>query len=87
MVASSILVTGANRGLGLELVRQLAALAGNAKPSHIIAACRNPAEANDLIDLAKQTAEKPKISRTIGELFKYYSLIKWNYKNVLEKLH
>ena len=62
MVASSILVTGANRGLGLELVRQLAALAGNAKPNHIIAACRNPAEANDLIDLAKQNADKPKIS-------------------------
>ena len=34
-----------------------------------------------------QSSEKPKISRTIGELFKYYSLIKWNYKNVLEKLH
>ena len=61
MVASSILVTGANRGLGLELVRQLAA--GTAtRPNLIIAACRNPADASDLIDLAKRSGDAPKIS-------------------------
>lgn len=41
------LVTGANRGIGLEYVRQLAA-AGES----VIAAARNPAEAADLVELA-----------------------------------
>jgi len=62
MVASSILVTGANRGIGLELVRQLASLAGSLQPNLIIAACRNPDDAHDLIALSKKFAEKPKIS-------------------------
>lgn len=63
MVANSILVTGANRGLGLELVRQLAAgTATQTRPNLIIAACRNPADASDLIHLAEQSGDKPKIS-------------------------
>ena len=41
------LVTGANRGLGLELVRQLLA-AG----SHVVAACRHPGKATALNTLA-----------------------------------
>lgn len=41
------LVTGANRGIGLEYVRQLAA-AGES----VIAAARNPAEAAELVELA-----------------------------------
>lgn len=41
------LVTGANRGIGLEYVRQLAA-AGES----LIAAARNPAEAAELVELA-----------------------------------
>jgi len=62
MVASSILVTGANRGLGLELVRQLASGPSIVRPQLIIAACRNPAEATDLIALSEQHSDKPKIS-------------------------
>jgi NAD(P)-dependent dehydrogenase (short-subunit alcohol dehydrogenase family) len=41
------LVTGANRGLGLEFVRQLLA-----RGDHVIAACRHPGKATDLNHLA-----------------------------------
>ena len=41
------LVTGANRGLGLEFVRQLLA-----RGDHVIAACRHPGKATDLNRLA-----------------------------------
>jgi NAD(P)-dependent dehydrogenase (short-subunit alcohol dehydrogenase family) len=44
----TVLITGANRGLGLEFARQYAAAGWN-----VIASCRNPAAASDLINLAK----------------------------------
>jgi NAD(P)-dependent dehydrogenase (short-subunit alcohol dehydrogenase family) len=44
----TILVTGSNRGLGLEWVRQYAEAGWR-----VIATCRHPAEANALQDLAK----------------------------------
>ena len=40
MSIRSVLVTGANRGIGLEFVRELLALQN--PPKHIIASCRNP---------------------------------------------
>ncbi len=43
------LITGANRGLGLEFVRQLAA-----RGDRVFATCRNPAAANALNDLQAQ---------------------------------
>lgn len=39
-LARSVLVTGSNRGIGLELVRQLAA--SPQPPQHIFATCRDP---------------------------------------------
>lgn len=39
-LARSVLVTGSNRGIGLELVRQLAASPW--PPQHIFATCRDP---------------------------------------------
>lgn len=48
---STVLVTGANRGLGLEFVRQLAS--SEPKISHVIATCRDPESAEELKSLAK----------------------------------
>ena len=48
-----ILITGANRGIGLEMTRQAAA-AGH----HVTAACRTPASADALNDLAARSDGK-----------------------------
>ena len=47
---ATVLVTGANRGIGLELVRQCVA-----RGDHVIAACRDPAGAGELAELARGT--------------------------------
>lgn len=60
MGPASVMVTGANRGLGLELVKQLAH--SSQPPKIIIAACRNPSTASDLHALSSQTEGKVKIS-------------------------
>ncbi|XP_036607652.1 C-factor-like [Trichosurus vulpecula] len=49
---SSVLVTGANRGLGLEFVRQL--LQVPKPPQKLFATCRNPSDAQELRELAAQ---------------------------------
>ncbi|XP_015787194.1 uncharacterized protein LOC107364376 [Tetranychus urticae] len=48
---STVLVTGSNRGIGLEFVRQLASL--EPKISHVIATCRDPDAAEELKSIAK----------------------------------
>ncbi len=49
MAESTVLITGANRGIGLELTRQFAA-----DGWRVIACCRNPAEAESLQILEQQ---------------------------------
>lgn len=49
--SETALVTGANRGLGLEFVRQLAG-----RGDRVLAACRRPGEAGDLRALADEHA-------------------------------
>ncbi|XP_074649993.1 C-signal-like [Tubulanus polymorphus] len=53
--AKTVLVTGANRGLGLEFIKQFAGLKP-AAPEIILATCRNPAEATELNHVAEQNA-------------------------------
>ncbi|KAK4337010.1 hypothetical protein RND71_043965 [Anisodus tanguticus] len=48
----SVLITGANRGIGLEFVKQFIKLGSN-NVNYIIASCRNPEKASELNDLAK----------------------------------
>ena len=43
MYPKTILITGANRGIGLEFVKQLLRL--HEPPTHIFAACRSPEKA------------------------------------------
>lgn len=50
MVAASVLITGANRGLGLEMVRHL--LSSPAPPTHLLATYRSPASSGALEQLA-----------------------------------
>lgn len=47
----SILVTGTNRGIGLEIVRQL--LSAAHPPEHVFATCRSPSSADELNSLAE----------------------------------
>ncbi len=52
-----ILITGANRGIGLEFVRQLAA-----RGERVFATCRNPTEAIELYDLQIQYPDRVSIT-------------------------
>ena len=51
MLTQSILITGCNKGIGLELVRQLAQ--HKERPHFIFATCRNPESATELNQIAK----------------------------------
>ncbi|TRY75758.1 hypothetical protein TCAL_08658 [Tigriopus californicus] len=60
MLTKTILITGCNRGLGLEMVTQL--LSNPAwKPDKIIATCRRPQEAAQLNALAAQNPTQLKV--------------------------
>ena len=48
MGPKNILITGANRGIGLEFVKQLLKLS----PKHLIAGCREPAKAKVCLKLS-----------------------------------
>jgi len=51
MNARNILVTGTNRGIGLELVRQL--IASSAPPKNLFVTCRDPSSATELNEIIK----------------------------------
>lgn len=53
MLTGCVLITGTSRGIGLELTRQLLQRS-SITPKHIIATCRNPSEADDLMRLRDQ---------------------------------
>jgi len=50
-LASSIMITGCNRGIGLELVKQL--LKMEAPPKHIFGTYRNAANSEELLNMSK----------------------------------
>ncbi|TRY76693.1 hypothetical protein TCAL_07908 [Tigriopus californicus] len=51
MSPKNILITGCNRGIGLEFVKQY--LTGANPPTHLFATCRNPDKAPELVELSK----------------------------------
>ena len=53
MLTGCVLITGTSRGIGLEFVRQLVKRS-SITPKHIIATCRKPGEADDLMRLRDQ---------------------------------
>jgi len=55
----SVLITGCNRGIGLELVKQF--LCHPTPPEVLIATCRNPDKADDLQALVKSHPDRLKI--------------------------
>uniref|UniRef100_A0A8B9BHG1 C-factor-like n=1 Tax=Anser brachyrhynchus TaxID=132585 RepID=A0A8B9BHG1_9AVES len=70
-LARSVLVTGSNRGIGLELVRQLAA--SPQAPQHIFATCRDPdgqelcllSPTINLLKITINTVDLPSIRRAV----------------------
>lgn len=54
---STILITGANRGIGLALTRQYAA-----EGADVFACCRSPAKADDLKELAASSSDRVRIT-------------------------
>jgi NAD(P)-dependent dehydrogenase (short-subunit alcohol dehydrogenase family) len=67
---TSILITGANRGLGLEFVRQC-----NAAGWRVLACCRNPMQADALKAIAADSNERVSLHRLdVGDLAQIESL-------------
>ena len=79
MIPKNILITGSNRGIGLEFVKQILAL----KPQILIATCRNPDAAFELKELQKsnnnlhilkhdmsQIAEHAQIAKETNDILK-----------------
>ncbi|XP_034252969.1 C-factor-like isoform X2 [Thrips palmi] len=66
---SSVLITGCNRGLGLELVRQL--LLHPQAPSVLIATCRKPEDAHALQTLAKAHSQLYVLKLEVNDFSSY----------------
>ena len=68
----SVLITGANRGLGLAFVRELLLL----KPHHLIACCRDPETAEELQKLKKENANLHVLQLDVANFDQYDEFVK-----------
>jgi len=69
----SVVVTGGNRGIGLELVRQLAA---SHAADHVFATCRNTNDCQDLKDLQKKHSNVHILQLEVCDEASYGRLVK-----------
>ncbi|KAK3084517.1 hypothetical protein FSP39_014628 [Pinctada imbricata] len=60
---SSIFITGANRGIGLEFVKQFTKFAP--PPKHIFATCRNPSDAKMSVTFRALTTFRQEVEKTL----------------------
>merc|ERR1712012_892584 len=73
-VPRSVLITGCNRGYGLELVKQF--LAYKPAPTVVIATCRNPDAAADLIALRKNNSSLKVMPLDVTDFDAYGKFVK-----------
>ena len=88
MLRNVFLITGASRGLGLELVKQLCNCdksLNRLKPSSILATCRNPEKALELQEVSKSNAEKVIIKKLDVADFASYSEFVKTIEPIVEK--
>lgn len=76
----SVLITGANRGIGLELVKQFLSLPD--PPKHIFATCRNPDASQDLNELAAKHPSVHVHKFDAVDYASYPALVQWIQKTV-----
>lgn len=74
MVARAVLVTGSSRGLGLQMVRQLAQ--HSTPPDVIIATCRNPEAAQELQQLSRNHKEINLLKLDVVDEGSYAAMVK-----------
>ena len=73
MLVKTVLVTGANRGLGLEFVRQF--LSSPTPPDHLVATYRDPNTSQDLLELAKTNPSLHAIQLDVTDSKAYPDLV------------
>ncbi|GBM11899.1 hypothetical protein AVEN_209604-1 [Araneus ventricosus] len=69
MEVESVLVTGANRGIGLELVKQLVQLPK--PPKYVFATYRDESSTQDLKNVKDSSKESHVVLVKMGELFRF----------------
>lgn len=81
--ARSVFITGANRGIGLEFVKQLLGL--SQPPKHLFATCRNPDSAKELNELAAGNPSIHVHKFDAVDYDSYPSIVQWVEKIVGEE--
>jgi len=76
LAIKSVVVTGANRGVGLALVKQLVLLP-KAPPQHVFATCRSPESATELQDLASKHSQIHIHKFDVVDYSSYPTLVRW----------
>lgn len=74
MSPRSILITGCNRGIGLELVKQY--LKPDNRPTHLLATFRDPDSSQELLDLAKENECLKALKFDVGQRETYSNFVK-----------